>query len=127
LYAIGGNFEAAVRAGIPVNRVLIKVYALAAVLAGIAGVIWTTRFTSGAYNAGETTTLNSIAAAVIGGASLFGGEGTIIGTIVGALIIGTITYGLVVLGVSPFWQFVAVGVVVIFAVIMDQFGRRIGK
>jgi len=127
LYAIGGSFEAAVRAGIPVNRVLIKAYTLAAVLAGIAGVIWTTRFTSGAYNAGETTTLNAIAAAVIGGASLFGGEGTIVGTIVGALIIGTITYGLVVLGVSPFWQFVAVGVVVIFAVIMDQFGRKLGK
>jgi ribose transport system permease protein len=127
LYAIGGGFEAAVRAGIPVNRVIIKVYALAAVLAGIAGVVWTSRFTSGAYNAGETTTLNSIAAAVIGGASLFGGEGTIIGTIVGALIIGTIQFGLVVLGVPPFWQYVVVGVVVILAVIMDQFGRRIGK
>jgi ribose transport system permease protein len=127
LYAIGGNFEAAVRAGIPVNRVLIKAYTLGAVVAGIGGVIWAARFTSGAYNAGETTSLNAIAAAVIGGASLFGGEGTMIGTIVGALIIGTITYGLVLLGVSPFWQYVAVGVVVIFAVIMDQFGRQLGK
>jgi len=127
LYAIGGNFEAAVRAGIPVARTLIKAYILAAVVAGLAGMIWAARFTSGAYNAGETTTLNSIAAVVIGGASLFGGEGTIIGTIVGALIIGTIQYGLVVLGVSPFWQYVAVGLVVIFAVIADQFGRRLGK
>ena len=98
LYAIGGNFEAAVRAGIPVKRTLIKVYILAAVLAGIAGVIWAARFTSGAYNAGETTTLNAIAAVVIGGASLFGGEGTIIGTIIGALIIATIQYGLVAAG-----------------------------
>lgn len=127
LYAIGGNFEAAVRAGIPVNRTIIKVYTLGAVIAGITGVIWAARFASGAYNAGETTTLNAIAAAVIGGASLFGGEGTIIGTVVGALIIGTIIYGLVVLGVSPFWQYVVVGVVVILAVVMDQFGRRIGK
>ncbi len=127
LYAIGGNLEAATRAGIPVSRTIIKVYILGAVIAGIGGVIWAARFTSGAYNAGETSSLNAIAAAVIGGASLFGGEGTMIGTIVGALIIGTITFGLVVLGVSPFWQYVAVGVVVIFAVIMDQFGRRLGK
>ncbi len=127
LYAIGGNFEASVRAGIPVQRTLMKVYTFAAFLAGIAGVLWAARFTSGAYNAGETTTLNSIAAVVIGGASLFGGEGTIVGTIVGALIIGTIQYGLVLLGVVPFWQYVAVGLVVILAVIVDQFGRNMGK
>ena len=127
LYAIGGNLEASVRAGIPVNRVLIKAYILAGIVAGIAGMVWAARFSSGAYNAGEVTTLNSIAAVVIGGASLFGGEGTIIGTVLGALIIGTIQYGLVLLGVSPFWQYVAVGLVVIFAVIMDQFGRKIGK
>lgn len=127
LYAIGGNFEAAARAGIPVKRTLVKVYIMSAVLAGIAGVIWAARFTSGAYNAGETTTLNAIAAVVIGGASMFGGEGTIVGTIIGALIIGTIQYGLVLLGVSPFWQYVAIGFVVILAVVMDQFGRNLGK
>ena len=127
LYAIGGNFEAAVRAGIPVKRTLVKVYTLAAVLSGIGGVIWAARFTSGAYNAGETTTLNAIAAVVIGGASLFGGEGTIVGTVIGALIIGTIQYGLVLLGVSPFWQYVAIGAVVILAVVMDQLGRKIGQ
>ena len=127
LYAIGGNIEGAIRAGIPVQQVLIKVYILAAVLAGIGGVLWASRFSSGAYNAGETTTLNSIAAVVIGGASLFGGEGTIIGTIVGALILATIQYGLVLLGVVPFWQFVAVGIVVIVAVIVDQFGRALGR
>jgi ribose transport system permease protein len=127
LYAIGGNMEGAKRAGIPVERTLIKVYILAAVLAGIGGVIWSTRFSSGAYNAGETTTLNSIASVVIGGASLFGGEGTIIGTIVGALILATIQYGLVLLGVVPFWQYIAVGIVVIVAVIVDQFGRTLGR
>lgn len=127
LYAIGGNMEAAIRAGIPVELTLIKVYVLAAVLSGIAGVLWSTRFSSGAYNAGETTTLNAIASVVIGGASLYGGEGTILGTIVGALIIATIQYGLVLLGVVPFWQFIAVGIVVIVAVIVDQFGRTLGK
>ena len=85
------------------------------------------RFTSGAYNAGETTPFTAIAAVVIGGASLFGGEGTIIGTVIGSLIIATIQYGLVVLGVVPFWQYVAVGVVLILAVIVDQFGRTLGK
>ena len=89
--------------------------------------IWAARFTSGAYNAGENTPMMAIAAVVIGGASLFGGEGTIIGTIIGSLIIATIQYGLVVLGVSPFWQYVAVGIVVILAVIVDQFGRNLGK
>jgi ribose transport system permease protein len=125
LYAIGGNLEAAVRAGIPVQRTLILVYILAAVLAGVAGSLWAARFTSGAANAGETTTLMAIAAVVIGGASLFGGEGTIVGTIVGSLIIATIQFGLVILGVVPFWQYVAVGVVVIVAVIVDQFGRAL--
>lgn len=127
LYAIGGNKEASIRSGIPVDKTLIKVYILAAVMAGIAGVLWSARFSSGAYNAGETTTLTAIAAVVIGGASLFGGEGTILGTVVGALILATIQYGLVLLGVVPFWQFIAVGIVVIVAVIVDQFGRSIGK
>lgn len=127
VYAIGGNFEASMRAGIPVQRSLVKVYTISAVLAGVAGCLWAARFTSGASNAGEATLLTAIAAVVIGGASLFGGEGTVIGTIVGSLIVATIQFGLVILGVVPFWQFVAVGVVVIVAVIVDQFGRTIGN
>ncbi len=127
IYAIGGNLEAAKRAGIPVAWTLIKVYALASVLAGIAGVLWQARFTSGAYNGGEVTPLTSIAAVVIGGASLFGGEGTIVGTIVGALVIATIQYGLVVLGVESFYQYVVVGVVLILAVIVDLLGRSMTK
>ncbi len=127
LYAIGGNYEAAKRAGIPVNRTLIKVYIFSAVLAGIAGVLWAARFTSGAYNGGETTQMTSIAAVVIGGASLFGGEGTIVGTIVGALVIATIQYGLVVLGVEAFYQYVVVGGVLILAVVVDQLGRRMAR
>ena len=127
LYAIGGNYQAAVRAGIPVNRTLIKVYVFGAVLAGIAGFLWSTRFTSGDANAGVTSNLMAIAAVVIGGASMFGGEGNIIGTVIGALIIGTIQYGLVILGMQPFWQYFAVGVVVIIAVIVDQFGRTLER
>jgi len=127
LYAIGGNLDASERAGIPVQRSITWVYTIAGLLAGVAGVLWAARFTSGAANAGETSLLMAIAAVVIGGASLFGGEGTIIGTVVGALIIATIQFGLVILGVQPFWQFITVGLVVILAVIVDQFGRTMGR
>lgn len=127
IYAIGGNPEAASRAGIPVQWTLIKMYMLASVLAGIAGVVWAARFTSGAFNAGETTLMNAIAAVVLGGASTLGGEGSVVGTTIGALIIATIIYGLVVLGVLAFTQFVIVGIVLILALIVDQFGRNLGK
>jgi ribose/xylose/arabinose/galactoside ABC-type transport system permease subunit len=127
LYAIGGNYEASNRAGIQVKLTLVKAYILAAILAGIGGVLWAARFTGGAYNAGEVTTFQSIAAVVIGGTSMFGGEGTIIGTIIGTLCIATIQYGLVLVGVLAFWQYVAIGIVVILAVIVDQFGRTLGK
>ena len=124
IYAIGGNIQASIRSGIPVASTQTRAYTLAAVLAGIAGVIWASRFTSGAANAGEPTLLFAIAAVVIGGTSMFGGEGTVVGTIIGALIIATIQYGLVILGQQPYWQYVTVGVVVIIAVIVDQVGRR---
>jgi len=125
VFAIGGGYEASMRAGIPVRRALIRVYVIAGILAGIAGVLWASRFSSGAANAGVDTTLMSIAAVVIGGASLFGGEGSIVGTIVGALTIATIQFGLVVLGLKPFYQYIVIGVVVIVAVIVDQFGRTL--
>jgi ribose transport system permease protein len=127
IYAVGGNFQAAMRAGIPVDRTLIRIYVLSALMSGIAGVVWAWRFTSGAADAGQATTLTAVAAVVIGGASLFGGEGKVAGTVVGSLIIATIDFGLVVLGVVPFWQFVAVGAVVILAVIVDQLGRSLAN
>lgn len=127
IYAIGNNMDAATRSGIPVRRTLIWVYTISALLAAIAGLMWAARFTSGAANAGQTTTMDSVAAVVIGGASLFGGEGRIMGTVVGSLLIATIQFGLVMLNVSPFWQYVAVGTVVIVAVIVDQFGKTLGK
>lgn len=126
-YAIGGNREAALRAGIPVVRHTITVYLLSALLASLAGVLYTLRFSNGAANAGDALLLDSIAAVVIGGASLFGGEGTIIGTLIGALIIAVIQNGLVIIAIDPFWQFIVVGAVIILAVLIDQARARVIK
>jgi ribose transport system permease protein len=123
-YAIGGNRAAAVRAGINVRRITVLLYMLSAVCAGIGGILYSGRFSAGAAQAGEPLLLDSIAAVVIGGASLFGGSGTIIGTLIGALIVAVIQYGLVFINVEPFWQFVAVGVVIIISVLVDQSQRR---
>jgi ribose transport system permease protein len=98
---------------------------LSALLAAVAGLLYSARFTNGAANAGDALLLDSIAAVVIGGASLFGGAGTIFGTVIGALIIGVIQNGLVILAINPFWQFVTVGVVIILAVLVDQARARV--
>ncbi len=123
-YAVGGNLEAARRSGINVNKHLIKVYALSGFMAGLAGFVYVTRFTSGSPNAGEPLLLDSIAAVFIGGASMFGGEGTMIGTLIGALIIAILKTGFVLQGINPFWQYVAVGSVIILAVLIDQANAR---
>ncbi len=124
-YAIGGNRAAALRAGINVRRHTLLLYVISAACAGIAGILYTARFSAGAAQAGEPLLLDSIAAVVIGGASLFGGSGTIIGTVIGALIIAIIQYGLVFIDVEPFWQFVAVGIVIIVSVLIDQSRERL--
>ncbi len=126
-YAIGGNRDATIRAGINVRRHTIAIYVIAATCAGIAGMIYTARFSAGAAQAGEPLLLDSIAAVVIGGASLFGGSGKIIGTVIGSLIIAVIQYGLVFIDVEPFWQFVAVGVVIIVSVLVDQARIRVAR
>lgn len=123
-YAMGASKAAASRAGINVQRLTMKIYLLSAVMAGLAGVLYTGRFSAGAAQAGEPLLLDSIAAVVIGGASLFGGSGTIWGTIAGALVIAVIQYGLVFINVEPFWQFIAVGTVIIISVLVDQTQRR---
>jgi ribose transport system permease protein len=122
---VGGSGEASLRAGIPVLRHTIMIYVLAALFAAAAGVLYVFRFTNGAADAGDPLLLDSIAAVVIGGASLFGGEGTIVGTLIGALIIEIIQNGLVIMAVAPFWQFIAVGTVIILAVLIDQAKERI--
>lgn len=128
-YAIGGNMQAALRTGIPVDRHIIKLYMLSSVTAGIAGFLSTLRFTAGSAVIGDPLLLSSIAAVIIGGVSLFGGAGSIIGTVIGALIIAVLTTGLVMMNVQAFWQFIVVGAVVIIAVLIDQsrdliLGRR---
>ncbi len=125
-YAVGASEQAALRAGIGVGRLTRKLYLLSALCAGLGGVLYTARFTAGAAQAGEPLLLDSIAAVVIGGASLFGGSGTILGTVAGALVIAVIQYGLVFIDVEPFWQFVAVGVVIIISVLADQTQRKLG-
>lgn len=120
VYAVGGNAMAALRAGIPVNSILTRVYMLSGLMAGLAGFLYVMRYSGGVAAAGDALNLNSVAAVVVGGASLLGGEGTLIGTLVGTLIISIISNGLIILGIDPFYQYVAVGMIIIFAVLIDQ-------
>ncbi|MGR6430037.1 ABC transporter permease subunit [Rhizobium sp. PAMB 3174] len=123
-YAIGANAQAARRSGIDIKAHILKLYILSAMCAGLGGALYAARFTAGAAQAGEPLLLDSVAAVVIGGASLFGGSGSVIGTIAGALVIAVIQYGLVFVNVEPFWQFIAVGTVIIISVLIDQAQRR---
>lgn len=119
-YSVGGNREASLRAGVPVDRLTIMLYVASAGTAGIAGVLHTARFSGGSSVAGEALLLSSIAAVIIGGVSLFGGRGNVMGTVIGALLIAVLITGLVMLNVEPFWQFIVIGTVVILAVLIDQ-------
>jgi ribose transport system permease protein len=122
--AVGSNPEAVRRAGINVDRHLIKVYALMGMLAGFAGFLNLARFSSTTIAGHSTDNLQAIAAVVLGGTSLFGGVGSVVGTTIGVLIPVTLNYGFVVIGVQPFWQTIAVGAVLIVAVYFDQLRRR---
>jgi ribose transport system permease protein len=121
IYAIGDNEEAAYLSGINVKRVKMIVYSLGGLLAGIGGLIVTARLDSAQPNAGFGYELDAIAAVVIGGTSLYGGRGTIMGAVLGALLIGVLNNGLVLLNVSPFWQQVIKGLVILIAVGLDRF------
>ena len=122
--SIGDSREAVVRAGINDRRYLLEIYTLSGVLAGVASVLVMARLGAGSPDSGATDNLNAIAAVVIGGASLFGGRGTIIGSVIGTGIIAVLLTGLVLVNVPPFWQEVAVGVVLIAAVYIDQLRNR---
>lgn len=124
LYAVGGNERAARLTGLNVNRVKVVVYSFAGALAGIAGLIVTARLDSAQPNAGLGYELDSIAAVVIGGTSLSGGRGSVTGTVLGCLIIGVLNNGLFLLNVSPFWQQVIKGVVILVAVGIDKMNTR---
>lgn len=124
IYAIGGNETAARLSGIRINKVKLLVYSIGGALAALAGVIVTSRLDSAQPNAGISYELDAIAAVVIGGISLNGGKGTVWGTVIGAVIIGVLNNGLVLLNVSPFWQQVVKGLVILLAVIFDKAGDK---
>ena len=120
VYAVGGNAEAARLAGISLARIQILVYVLGGVLSGLAGLVLAARLSSAQPNTGVGFELDAIAAVVLGGTSLMGGEGTVWGTTVGAFIIGILNNGFNLMNVSPFYQLIAKGAVIVLAVLVDQ-------
>jgi ribose transport system permease protein len=124
IYAVGGNIEAACLSGIDVDKTRIIVYTISSVLAGIVGILHTAWLEQGNVNVGQFYELYAIAATVIGGTSLFGGVGTILGTIIGASILSTIWNSMVLLEVSAYWQNVVLGAVIIVAVTVDTLRKR---
>ncbi|CRY70771.1 ABC transporter permease [Yersinia pseudotuberculosis] len=126
LYASGGNERAADLSGVPVKFVKISVYVLSGVCAALAGLVLSSQLTSAGPTAGTTYELTAIAAVVIGGAALTGGRGNVRGTLLGAFVIGFLSDGLVIIGVSAYWQTVFTGAVIVMAVLLNtlQYGRR---
>jgi ribose transport system permease protein len=124
VYAVGGNPQAARLAGVQVNRVLLSVYVIAGICAGLAGVIFAARVISAQPTAGTGYELDAIAAVVLGGTSLVGGRGRIVGTLIGAVILGVLTTGLILLNVQFFTQLLIKGVVIILAVAIDSLKQR---
>jgi erythritol transport system permease protein len=127
LYASGGNERAAELSGVPVKTVQITVYVLSGICAAIAGLILSSQLTSAGPTAGTSYELTAIAAVVIGGAALTGGRGNIRGTLLGAFVIGFLSDGLVIIGISSYWQTVFTGAVIVLAVLLNaiQYRRRV--
>lgn len=124
-YFLGSNREGARRAGVNVNRHLVVIYAISGLLSAVAGVMIISRFGIAQNNAGQGSEIDSIAAVVIGGASLYGGTGTIFGTFIGVALISSMVTGLILANVQPFWQTVLTGLVIIGAVYIDQLRDRL--
>jgi ribose transport system permease protein len=127
LYAVGGNERAARLTGLHVDRLKISVYVISALLAGLAGIVEVSYLSSAISNQGTGKELTVIAAAVIGGTNLNGGEGTILGVFVGAAILEVLRNGLVLLGTDAYWQGVFVGSVIVFAVFIDQLRKGVWR
>ena len=127
LYAVGGNERAAELSGVPVKKVTTWVYVLSGFAAAAVGLILASELTAATPQTGESFELNAIAAVVIGGAALSGGRGTVRGTLIGAFVIGFLSDGLVIVGVSTFWQMVIKGLVIIAAVALDQFQQNLNR
>jgi erythritol transport system permease protein len=124
VYAVGGNERAAELSGVRVPRIKFAVYVISGICAAMVGLIIAAQLAAAHPATGETFELNAIAAVVLGGTSLMGGRGSVGGTIVGAFVIGVLADGLVLLGVSEFWQIVIKGLVIVAAVILDQMQQR---
>jgi ribose transport system permease protein len=124
IYAVGGNPQAARLTGIKVGKILLFVYALSGLYSGLAGAMSASRLYAANGNWGTGYELDAIAAVVLGGTSLMGGVGSIWGTVIGALIIGVLNNGLTILGLSSFWQYVAKGIVIVLAVVLDKLRQR---
>jgi ribose transport system permease protein len=124
VFAIGSNMEAARLSGINIRLTLYGVYAFSALTSSVAGILYTSRLANGIPTAGEGYELDAIAAAVVGGASLMGGEGTILGTVLGALLIATLRNGGNLLGINPFILQIAIGMLIVAAVLIDQLTKR---
>ena len=124
VYAVGNNAEATRLVGIPTQRVLLGVYVIAGFFYGVAALLSVARTGVGDPNAGQTENLDAITAVVLGGTSLFGGRGVVLGTLVGALIVGVFRNGLTLMGVSSIYQVLVTGVLVILAVAADQLSRK---
>ena len=127
VYAVGNNPEATRLTGISTERVLLGVYVMAGVFYGLASLLSVARVGAGDPNAGQTENLDAITAVVLGGTSLFGGRGVILGSLVGALIVGVFRNGLTLMGVSSVYQILVTGILVILAVTTDQFSRKGGR
>jgi ribose transport system permease protein len=127
LYSVGGSERAALLTGVRVDRVKLATYVIGGALSGVAGLLVTARLDSAQPNAGFGYELDSIAAVVIGGTSLSGGRGSVAGTVLGCLIIGVLNNGLFLLDVSPFWQQVIKGLVILVAVALDRVGATSGR
>ena len=125
VYAVGGNERAAELSGIYVNRIKMSVYMICGLCAAMTGLVTASQLVAAHPAIGESYELNAIAAVVLGGTSLSGGRGTIWGTIIGALVIGVLANGLVLLGVQEFWKKVITGLVIILAVVLDQLQARL--
>jgi fructose transport system permease protein len=124
VYAVGNNTEATRLSGIRTDRLLLSVYAVAGAIYGIAALLLVARTQVGDPNAGQTDNLDSITAVVLGGTSLFGGRGNLVGTLIGALIVGVFRNGLVLIGVSSVYQILVTGILVILAVSIDRLSHR---
>jgi ribose transport system permease protein len=124
LYAVGGNEEATRLSGINVKRITFLAYTIAGVLSSVTGILYIARFRSAQANAGLGMEMDAIAAAVIGGTSLMGGEGSVVGVLIGAMVMGVIRNGLVLMDVSSYWQDFIIGAIIVLAAILDKIRTR---